>query len=83
MKAWDVFCVRVVRWSGWPLLAIVVGFFLSGYIISGRYGMGVLMEEEAALTLHKLMHIPLAVLLLVHTVPAVYLAMLRWGWIKR
>ena len=29
------------------------------------------------------MHLPLAVLVLVHVVPSVYLALLRWGWIKQ
>ncbi len=74
--------LRTVRWSGWPLLPLMLVFLGTGYIISGRYGLGVLMDEKSALALHKLMHLPLLVLLLVHTVPAVYLAFQRWGWIK-
>jgi hypothetical protein len=30
-----------------------------------------------------MLHVPLIVLVLVHSVPAVYLAMQRWGWISR
>jgi Ni,Fe-hydrogenase I cytochrome b subunit len=83
MKRWDMFCVKAVRWSGWVLLVVVITFFVTGYIISGRYGLGVLMDERSALAWHKLMHIPLVILLLVHTVPAVYLALQRWGWIRK
>jgi hypothetical protein len=42
-----------------------------------------LTDEKTALTLHKLMHLPLGLLVLVHVVPSVYLALLRWGWIKQ
>ena len=83
MKHWDSLCLKLVRWSGWPLLGVALGFFVTGYIMSGRYGMDRLLDEKSALTLHKLMHLPLAVLLLVHTLAAVYLALQRWGWIKR
>ena len=83
MKHWDFICLKTVRWSGWPLLGVAIGFFTTGYIMSGRYGLDVLMDEQSALALHKFMHIPLAFLLLVHTLAAVYLALQRWGWIKR
>jgi hypothetical protein len=83
MRSIEMGCVKAVRWSGWPLLGVVAGFFLTGYIISGRYGLGVLLEEKAALALHKLMHLPLVILMIAHTLPAVYLALQRWGWIKK
>jgi hypothetical protein len=83
MKSWDTVCLKTVRWSGWLLLFIVLGFFLTGYIMSGRYGLDRLLDEKTALALHKLLHAPLILLVVVHTVPAVYLAMQRWGWLKR
>lgn len=83
MRSIDVSCIKAVRWSGWPLLAVVAGFFLTGYIISGRYGLGVLSDEKTALALHKLMHLPLIILLLAHTLPAIYLALQRWGWLRK
>ena len=61
---------------------MVIAFLITGYIMSGRFGLGTWMNEKTALTLHKMLHLPLAVLLLVHTLPAVYLALQRWGWIK-
>jgi len=76
-------CLKLVRWTGWLLLPLVLAFLATGYAMSGRYGLSVLADEKTALTLHKLMHLPLGVLLIVHVVPSVYLALLRWGWIKQ
>ncbi len=83
MKRIDSLCLKTVRWSSWPLLALIAGFFLTGYIMSARFGLGMLLDEKQALTIHKLLHLPLVVFLLVHTVPAVYLALQRWGWIRK
>ncbi|MCL5098520.1 MAG: hypothetical protein M1608_13520 [Candidatus Omnitrophica bacterium] len=83
MKRLDYVFLRVVRWSSWPLLLLVILFLITGYIMSGRFGMSRFMDEKTALTIHKLMHLPLLVLLVAHVVPAVYLAFQRWGWIKR
>ena len=76
-------CLKLVRWTGWILLPLILAFFATGYAISGRYGFGALTDERTALTLHKLMHLPLGVLVVAHVVPSLYLAMLRWGWIKQ
>ena len=75
--------LKLVRWTGWLLLPIVLAFLVTGYAMSGRYGLGALTDEKTALTLHKLMHLPLAVLVLAHVLPSTYLALLRWGWIKQ
>jgi hypothetical protein len=82
MTAMASACVKVVRWTGWLLLPVVLGFFATGYALSGRYGFGLLADEQSALAWHKLMHLPLGALLVVHVLPSVYLALLRWGWIK-
>ena len=83
MSKLNLILLKTVRWSGWPLLPVVLVFLLSGYIMSGRYGFGNLLDEKTALTIHKLIHLPLIILLVAHTVPAVYLALQRWGWIKQ
>ena len=83
MRTLDSICIKTVRWSGWPLLPLVLGFLLTGYIMSGRFGLGTVMDEKTALALHKLLHAPLILLLLAHSLAAVYLAMQRWGWIRR
>ncbi len=83
MKSFDTMCLKTVRWSSWPLLVLLLAFLLTGYTISGRYGLGVLMDEKEALALHKLFHLPLITLSLAHCLPAIYLAMIRWGWIRK
>ena len=75
--------LRVVWWTGWPLLPLMLAFLATGYAMSGRYGFGRLLDEKTALTLHKLLHVPLVVLVLVHSVPAIYLALQRWGWMRK
>ncbi len=82
MNSLSAICLKLVRWTGWLLLPVVVAFFATGYAVSGRYGFGALADEKTALTLHKLMHVPLGVLVVAHVLPSVYLALLRWGWIK-
>ena len=82
MNKLSFLCLKLVRWTGWILLPVVLAFLATGYAMSGRYGLGALANEKTALTLHKLMHLPLALLVLVHVVPSVYLALLRWGWIR-
>lgn len=74
---------KIIRVSSWPLLVVVILFLGTGYVMSGQYGMGALMEAKTALSLHKMLHTLLVTLLLVHVVPATYLAFRRWGWIKK
>ena len=75
--------IKAVRWSGWPLLPLILLFLLSGYIMDGRYGFSRLLDERSALALHRMLHLPLILLVLAHSLPAAWLAMQRWGWIKR
>lgn len=82
MNRLNLICLKTVRWSGWPLLPVLAGFLVTGYAITDQYGLGRLCDERTALTLHRLLHWPLIILVLVHCVPAVYLALQRWGWIK-
>lgn len=82
MKRFNYVCLKTARWSSWPLLFLILCFLLTGYMISGEFGLGRWADEKQALALHKLLHLPLLVLLLVHVLPAGYLAIRRWGWIK-
>ena len=82
MNRLNFICLKTVRWSSWPLLPLVLLFLLTGYIMDGRYGLARLLDEKTALTFHRMLHWPLIILALVHSVPAVYLAFQRWGWIK-
>jgi len=76
----NAICLRLVRWTGWLLLPVVLGFLATGWAMSGRYGMTALTDDRTALALHRLMHVPLATLLILHVLPSTYLAMARWGW---
>jgi cytochrome b subunit of formate dehydrogenase len=89
--SWPAYCMsklnflllKVVRWSGWPMLPLILLFLLTGYIMDGRYGLSRLLDEKSALTLHRMLHVPLIALVLAHSLAAAYLAIQRWGWIKR
>lgn len=74
--------IKTVRWTGWPLLPLILLFLLTGYIMDGRFGLSRVLDEKSALTCHRMLHLPLMLLVLGHTVPATWLAMQRWGWIK-
>jgi hypothetical protein len=82
MSRLNVVCLKTVRWSGWPLLPVAFLFLFTGYIMDGRYGLSRLLDEKSALTFHRMLHLPLMILLLAHSAPAAYLALQRWGWIK-
>lgn len=74
--------IKAVRLSGWPLLPVLAGFLVTGYAITGQPGFARLCDEKTALAFHRMLHWPLIILVLVHSVPAVYLALQRWGWIR-
>jgi hypothetical protein len=83
MNKVNIVSLKIVRWSGWLLLPLVLAFLFTGYVMDGRYGFGKLLDEKSALTFHRLLHLPLIILVLAHVGPAVYLAFQRWGWIKQ
>ncbi len=74
--------LKIVRWSGWPLLVILAGFLTTGYAMTGEFRFSRWLDEKTALTFHRMLHWPLLVLVLAHTLPSVYLALQRWGWLK-
>jgi hypothetical protein len=82
MTKLNLICLKAVRWSSWPLLPVLAGFLFTGYAMTGQYGLARVCDEKTALALHRMLHWPLIILALVHSVPAVYLAVQRWGWIR-
>ncbi len=83
MNKLNLISLKTVRWSSWPLLPVVAGFLVTGYAMTGQHGLSRLCDEKTALTIHRMLHWPLIILVLVHSLPAVYLAVQRWGWIKQ
>ncbi len=81
MNRLSYICLKTVRWSSAPLLLVIACFLVTGYMISGEILLGGI-DEKQALALHKLLHYPLILLVVVHTIPATYLALRRWGWFK-
>ncbi|MGA2748732.1 MAG: hypothetical protein ABSG59_08150 [Verrucomicrobiota bacterium] len=81
MNKLNFILLKIVRWSGWPLLPVLAGFLATGYAMTGKHGFSRLLDEKTALTYHRMLHLPLIVLVLAHSLPAVYLAFQRWGWI--
>ena len=71
---------QIVRVSSWPLFLVVIVFLITGYAMSGDYGLGAMIDAKRALAIHKLLHGPLLALLLLHSLPAMYLSIRRWGW---
>ena len=43
------YCLKLVRWTGWLLLPLILAFLATGYAMSSRYGMSVLADERTAL----------------------------------
>jgi uncharacterized membrane protein len=82
MSRLNFILLKIVRWTSWPLLPVLAGFFITGYAMTGRAGCNRFLDERTALTFHRMLHLPLIVLVLAHSLPAVYLAFQRWGWIK-
>jgi len=72
--------IKTLRYSSWPLLALVLTYVVTGYIMSGQLKLGV--DPKTALTIHKSLHIPLLTLFGLHALGGVYLAMRRRRWIN-
>lgn len=69
---------KIIRISSWPLLLVVILFLATGYIMSGEFGLGGVMDAKQALAIHRALHLPLMVATLVHAAPATWLAIRRW-----
>ncbi len=75
--------VKVCRASAYLLFLVMLLFVTTGLALCGDYGMERLISVRHALLIHKLFDWPLIGLFLVHSGAALYLAMRRWGWVKR
>jgi cytochrome b subunit of formate dehydrogenase len=74
--------VKSNRLSAWLLLAFMVLFLASGYVMIGQYGLSSIMGRRIAVRIHTGLDIPLVALFVYHSSASVYLAMVRWGWIR-
>ena len=77
------YLVKTTRLSGWLLMVVVLVCIVSGMSMCGRLGFQKLMSDRLALVLHKTFVWPLVVLFLLHSLTSIYLALRRWGWIRK
>ena len=83
MANFNFIMLKTVRLSGWPLLAFMILYLTTGSVLCGRLNLGTLLDSQTALTIHKSFVLPLAILLAIHVLSAIYMAFRRWKWIGR
>jgi len=74
--------IRTLRFTSWFLLAFVVTYLTTGYVMSGQLTLGGWADPKTALTIHRLLHVPLLVMFGLHALGGIYLAMRRKRWIR-
>ena len=74
--------IRTLRFTSWFLLALVLTYITTGYMMSGQLTLGGWADPKMALTIHRLLHVPLLVMFRLHAAGGVYLAMRRKRWIR-
>lgn len=82
-KSVNFYLVKAVRISGWVLFFIMVLFITTGFALCGKFGFNKVMSTQDALTIHKIFDMPLILFFLVHSLIGIYLALRRWGWIRK
>jgi cytochrome b subunit of formate dehydrogenase len=83
MAKLNIVCVKAVRITAWPLLALMILYLITGYVLCGQATLGRWIAVETALSVHKVFDVPLVALFVAHSLPAIYLAFVRWGWIRK
>ena len=75
------FVIRTLRFTSWFLLALVLTYIATGYVMSGQWKLGSI-DPKVALTIHRGLHVPLFVMFGLHSLGGIYLAMRRKRWIR-
>jgi len=82
-KKLNYYMIKTIRISGWFLLLLTLLCIVSGFAMSGTWGLEKLLDSDTALAIHQTFVWPLLVMFLVHAAASIYMAMRRWGWIGR
>jgi len=82
-KSVNFYLIKTVRISGWVLFFIMVLFIVTGFALCGKFGFSNLIDKREAEIIHKAFDLPLIFFFLVHSLIGIYLALRRWGWIKK
>ena len=83
MTRFNRWLVKLIRLTAWPLILLVLIYFATGFMMTGRYGLGGLVPAEKALAIHQGLHGALVAVVLLHSLAGIYLAFRRWGWIRK
>jgi hypothetical protein len=75
--------LRLTRFTAWPLVPLVATYIVTGYGMTGEYGLHHVLDPRLAQKIHHLFDGVLLVLVGTHALPGMYLALWRWGWIRR
>jgi len=81
-KSWNYYLVKTARLSGWLLFLLVLLYIVTGFALCGELGVDRIIDEQSALSIHKIFEWPLVVTFVAHSVVTIYFAFRRWGWIK-
>ncbi|OHB80926.1 MAG: hypothetical protein A2V98_26415 [Planctomycetes bacterium RBG_16_64_12] len=79
-KRVNYYLMKIVRVSGWLLLALMILYILTGFSLTGEWK---LVDLRTASIIHKVFEWPLIVVFLAHAITTIYFAFRRWGWIKK
>jgi hypothetical protein len=81
-KSLNYYLVKTARVSGWLLFLLVLLYIVTGFALCGEFGFGHIIDEQLALTVHKVFEWPLVVTFVTHSAITIYFAFRRWGWIN-
>lgn len=76
------YLIKIARISGWLLFGLVLLYILTGFSLTGEFGLSRLISLQTALTVHKIFEWPLIAIFAVHSAITIYFAFRRWGWVK-
>jgi hypothetical protein len=82
MKNAHYYLLKLARLSGWLLLPLVLTYILTGFAISGEFGLKRWLYPQTAVDIHRFFEWPLIVLFMLHATTTAYFSLRRWGWIK-
>jgi hypothetical protein len=82
-KSVNYYLIKVMRVTGWILLPLVLLYIGTGFALCGEFGFDAWIPMRRALVVHHRLLWPMMITVGTHSLVGIYLAMRRWGWIKR
>ena len=70
--------VKLNRICAWLLIPLILLFYISGFAITGEYGLNEILDPNKALRMHSILAMPTLVCFLAHVGISVFFAIKRW-----